>query len=159
MNTVQTCRIKFESLSKCQYKLSNIWIHRKVIYRLTKFYQRESNFSYNANSILKGLLKICSHEKDIIDKGRGRRGAAKQHTDEFQGHRDALERIQGHQDQSSSDQCAFRIYGRLPMSIHRSTDVRAGVNRERHRDCVQIHHGSKRLHLKMCEIDNGNFID
>ena len=33
-----TCRIKFESLSKCQYKLSNIWIDRKVMYRLTKFY-------------------------------------------------------------------------------------------------------------------------
>ena len=38
MTTVQTCRIKFESLSICQYKLSNIWIDRKVISRLTKFY-------------------------------------------------------------------------------------------------------------------------
>jgi len=36
MTTVQTCRIKFESLSICQYKLSNIWINRKVISRLTK---------------------------------------------------------------------------------------------------------------------------
>jgi len=38
---------------------------------------------YNSNSILKGLLRICSHEKDIKDKGRGRRGAMKKHTDEF----------------------------------------------------------------------------
>jgi len=83
MTAVQTCRIKFESLSECQYELSNIWIDRKVIYRLIKFYYQQSNFSYNSNSILKGLLKICSHEKDIEDKGRGRRGAVKQHTDEF----------------------------------------------------------------------------
>jgi len=38
MTTVQSCRIKFESLLICQYKLSNIWIDRKVISRLTKFY-------------------------------------------------------------------------------------------------------------------------
>jgi len=41
----------------------------------------------------------------------------KQFTDEFQGHRDALERIQGHEDQSSSDQRACDIYGRLAVSI------------------------------------------
>jgi len=38
MITVQTCRNQFESLSICQYKLSNIWIDRKVISMLTKFY-------------------------------------------------------------------------------------------------------------------------
>ena len=61
----------------CQYKLSNIWIDRKMISRLTKFsgYSQETNFSYNSNSILKGLLRICSHEEDIEDKGRGRREA------------------------------------------------------------------------------------
>jgi len=46
--------------------------------------------------------------------------------------------IQGHQDQSSSDQRACGIYGRLAMSIHRSATVRAGVNRKRHRDCVHM---------------------
>ena len=64
----------------------------------------------------------------------------KQHTDEFEGHRDALERVQGHQDQSSSDQRACGICGRLAMSIDRSTAVRAGVNRKRHRDCVHMRH-------------------
>ena len=93
MTTVQTCRIESELLSICQYQLSNIWIDQKVISMLTKLYYKESNFSYNSNSILKGLLRICSHEKDIEDKGRGRRGAVKQHTDEFYGHRDALERF------------------------------------------------------------------
>jgi len=83
MTTVQTCSIKFESLSICQYKLSNIWIDQKVTSRLAKFYKQESNFCYNSNSILKGLLRICSHEKKIEDKGRGRRGTVKQHTDEF----------------------------------------------------------------------------
>jgi len=63
ITTVQTCRIKFESLSICPYKLSNIWIDRIVISRLTKFYQQESNFCYNSNSILKGLLRICSLKK------------------------------------------------------------------------------------------------
>jgi len=29
-------------------------------------------------------------------------------------------------------------YGRLAVSIHRNTAVRAGVNRERHRDCVHM---------------------
>ena len=62
----------------------------------------------------------------------------KQHTDDFWGHRDALEQIQGHQDQSSSDQRARGIYGRLAMSTHRSTAVRAGVNRKRHRDWVHM---------------------
>jgi len=38
MTTVSTCRIKFKSLSICQYKLSNISIDRKVISRLTEFY-------------------------------------------------------------------------------------------------------------------------
>ena len=38
MTTVQTYRIKFESLSICQYKLSNIWIDPEVIYWLTKYY-------------------------------------------------------------------------------------------------------------------------
>ena len=112
MTTVQSYRIKFESLSICQYKLWNIWIDPKVIYWLTKYYYKISNFSYNSNSILKGLLRICSHEKSE-DKGSGRRGVVKQRTDEFQGHRDVLERIQSHQDQSSSDQRACVIYGRL----------------------------------------------
>jgi len=71
-------------------------------------------------------------------KGCGRRGAAKQHIDEFYGEWNALERIQGHQDQSSSDQRACGIYGRLAMSIHRSTAVRAGVNRKRTTDCVHM---------------------
>ena len=62
----------------------------------------------------------------------------KQHTDDFYGHRDALERIQVHQDQSSSDQRACGIYGRLAMSIHRSTAFRAGVNMKRHRDWVHM---------------------
>jgi len=31
MTTVQSCRIKFESLSICQYRISNIWIDRKAI--------------------------------------------------------------------------------------------------------------------------------
>ena len=62
----------------------------------------------------------------------------KKYTDEFQGHRDALERIQGHQDQSLSDQRAGGIYGRLTVSIHRSTAVRVGVNRKRHRDWVHM---------------------
>ena len=61
----------------------------------------------------------------------------KQYTDKFQGHLDALVWIQGHQDQSSSDQRACGIYGRLAMSIHRSS-VRAGVNRKRHRDWVHM---------------------
>ena len=34
MTTVETYRIKFESLSICQYKLSNIWIHPEVIFFL-----------------------------------------------------------------------------------------------------------------------------
>jgi len=38
MTTVPTYIIKFESLSICQYKLSNIWIDPKVIYGLTKYY-------------------------------------------------------------------------------------------------------------------------
>jgi len=59
-------------------------------------------------------------------------------TNEFLGHRDALERIQKHQDQHSSDQRACGNYGRLAVSIHRNTAVRAGVNRERHRDCVHM---------------------
>ena len=63
MTTVQTYRIRFESLSICQYKLWNIWIDPKVIYGLTNSYNKKSNFSYNSNSILKGLLRICSHEK------------------------------------------------------------------------------------------------
>jgi len=72
MTTVQTYRIKFESLLICQFKLWNIWIDPKVISRLTKYYYKKSNFSYNSNSIL---------------------------------------------DQSSSDQRACGIYGRLVVSI------------------------------------------
>ena len=115
-------------------QIIKFWIDPKVIYGLTKYHYKKSNFCYNSNSILKGLLRMCSHEKDIEDKGRGRRGVVKQHTDEFWGHRDALERIQGHQDQNSYDERACGIYGRLAMSIHRSSAVRAGVNRKRHRD-------------------------
>jgi len=62
----------------------------------------------------------------------------KQHTDEFWGHRDALERIQGHQDQNSYDERACGIYGRLAMSLHRSSAVSAAVNRKRHRDWVHM---------------------
>jgi len=63
MTTVQTYRIKFESLSIFEYKIWNIWIDPKVIFRLTKCYYEKSNFSYNSNSILEGLLRNCSHEK------------------------------------------------------------------------------------------------
>jgi len=38
MTTLQTWRIKFESFSMCEYKLSNISIDQKVISRMTKFY-------------------------------------------------------------------------------------------------------------------------
>jgi len=63
----------------------------------------------------------------------------KQQTDEFSGHRDALEQIQGHQDQNSSDQRACGVYGRLAMSIHRSTAVRAGVNKKNDTEiCVHM---------------------
>ena len=71
--------------------------------------------------------------KDIKDMGRGRGGVVKRHTDEFWGHRDAHERIKCHQDQSSSNQHACGIYGWLVMSIHRSSAIRAGVHRKRHR--------------------------
>ena len=57
MTTVQTYTIKFESLSISQYKLSNIWIDPEVIYGLTKYYYKKSNFIYNSNSILEGLLR------------------------------------------------------------------------------------------------------
>ena len=71
MITVQTYRFKFESLSICLYKLSNIWIDPKVIYGLTKYYYKKSNFCYNSNSILKGLLRFCSHEKTAKTRDAG----------------------------------------------------------------------------------------
>jgi len=71
VNTVQTYRIKFESLLICQYNLSNIWIDPKVIHGLTKYYYRKSNFSYSSNSILKGLLRFCSHEKTAKTRDAG----------------------------------------------------------------------------------------
>jgi len=71
MITVQTYRFKFESLSICQYKFSDIWIDPKVIYGLTKYYYNKSNFCYNSNSILKGLLRICSHEKTAKTRDAG----------------------------------------------------------------------------------------
>ena len=65
--------------------------------------------------------------KDIEDKGRGRRGVVKEHTDEFWGHCDALEHIKRHQDQNSSNQHTCVIYGWLVMSIHKNSVVKTGL--------------------------------
>jgi len=97
---------------------------------------------------IKFLLQLKFHSRrslenlfawiDIEDRGRGKRGVVKKHTVEFWGHRDALERIKCHQDQNSSNQHACGIYGCFIMSIHRSSYVRAGVNRKQHRDWVHM---------------------
>ena len=138
MTTVQTYRIKFQSLSICQYRSWNIWTDQKVTSRLTKYFYKQIKFLLQLKFHSRRSLENLSAWKDSEDTGRGRRGVVKQHTDDFYGYHDALERIQGHQDQSSSDQRACSIYGRLAMSIDRSSAIRAAVNRKQHRDWVHM---------------------
>ena len=84
---------------------------------------------YNSNSILKGLLKICSHEKDIEDKGRGRRGVWTLRRARTDSRSSGPELVRSARVWHLWETC---------MSIHRSTAVRAGVNRKRTTDCVHM---------------------
>ena len=96
--------MKYLDWSKSNIQVDSILLEKiKFLLRL-KFYSRRS-------------LENLFARKDSEDKGSGRRGVVNQYTGEFKGHLEALERIQGHQDQCSSDQRACGIYGRLARSI------------------------------------------